>query len=102
MVHILGYGIDTKAETWLSDTVDKIQVSRIEILPQIQKNLEAERFAVDMEMVYKLAAPHSPVITNFANAILMDPRMQAIPNLMFTDREEQNRTSHIFVLSGII
>lgn len=81
MVHILGYGIDTKSGTRLSDTVEKIQNSRIEILPQIQKNLEAEGFKVDMEMVYKLAAPHSPVITNFANAILLDPGNAGNPKL---------------------
>lgn len=73
MVHILGYGIDRKQNSRLSDIVSRIQQSRIEILPMIKKNLEEAGFYVDMDKVYELAAPHPPVITNFANAILLDP-----------------------------
>lgn len=36
MVHILGYGIDTKGSHRLSETVKRIQQSRIGILPQIR------------------------------------------------------------------
>ena len=74
MVHILGYGIDTKGKHSLLELIEKIQKSRIDILPKIKENLEKEGFYVDMEEVERLAYPHPPVITNFANAILNDTR----------------------------
>lgn len=82
MVHILGYGIDTKGSHRLSETVKRIQQSRIGILPQIQRNLEREGFFVDMERVNQLAYPHPAVITNFADAILQDPRNGDHPKLV--------------------
>ena len=82
MVHILGYGIDTKGGHMLSETVEWIQQSRIGILPQIRRNLEEEGFYVDMEKVKALADPHPAVITNFANAILLDPRNRDNPKLL--------------------
>lgn len=81
MVHILGYGMDTDEKNALSELTEKIQKSRIDIFPQIKKNLEEEGFFVDMEEVEKLAYPHPPVITNFANAILKDSRNADNPKL---------------------
>ncbi|WP_082667405.1 Cof-type HAD-IIB family hydrolase [Mediterraneibacter massiliensis] len=81
MVHILGYGIETEKEHSLSRLIEKIQKSRIDILPKIKRNLEEEGFYVDMTQVEKLAYPHPPVITNFANAILQDPRNDGDPRL---------------------
>lgn len=81
MVHILGYGIDTESNTELAETLRKIQQSRIGILPQIRRNLEKEGFFVHMEKVNQLAYPHPAVITNFANAILLDPRNADNPKL---------------------
>lgn len=81
MVHILGYGIDTKGKHSLLELIEKIQKSRIDILPKIKENLEKEGFYVDMEEVERLAYPHPPVITNFANAILNDTRNAGNPKL---------------------
>ena len=82
MVHILGYGIDTKKRHKLWELTELIRKSRIDILPDIKKNLEEEGFLVDMDVVRHLAAPRPPVITNFAQAILDDPRNQDHPGLL--------------------
>ena len=81
MVHILAYGIETGRKTRLLELTEAIQQSRIDILPKIRSNLEREGFYVDMDRVEELAAPHPPVITNFANAILEDKRNEGCPAL---------------------
>ena len=102
MVHILGYGIETEKEHSLSRLIEKIQKSRIDILPKIKRNLEEEGFYVDMTQVEKLAYPHPPVITNFANAILQDPRNDGDPDYPYTDRAGVKQTNLISVLSKTI
>lgn len=81
MVHLLGYGIDISGGHTLAKLTAEIQKSRLDILLDIKENLEKEGFVVDMEQVEKLAYPQPPVITNFANAILTDPRNRDHPKL---------------------
>ncbi len=81
MVHILGYCVSMDKESRLGSLINKIQASRMEILPKIKKNLEDFGFAVDMEKVMALAEPNAPVITNFANAVIEDERNQGHPEM---------------------
>lgn len=91
MVHILGYGVDLDETTKLGEIIKKIQQSRIDILPKIKENLENIGFFVDLDRVKKLAFPHPPVITNFANEILTDPRNKN--NDKLSDYREGNSKS---------
>lgn len=96
MVHILGYGINTKERHKLSGYVEKIQGSRIGILPAIRENLEREGFYVDMERIWELAYPHPPVITNFAQAVLQDERNKNNPEL-FPYRKGSDKAGNPYI-----
>lgn len=103
MVHILGYGARNQEGSSLSELLKMISDSREEILPKIKTELEKFGFNVDVQRVRQLAYPGSPVITNFAVAILEDRRNSELPQLRpYLTGEKADKPAQHFIKDYLV